>query len=141
MLGLSDNMDGGPEGSVDSVPVLSPAEVAQWAIGRYSGFTRERMQVSRPVPSGKAVAMQVTNNAMAPAFPVGCYVVIDREAPTSGAPVVVDTGRGAPMLRYLIDEGAEAVLAPENPQYPVVPLGESKIIGRVIETIVRRSFL
>lgn len=126
-----------------TVPLLTPAEVAAWGAGRYAqAQASERVQTSISISYGKGCAMTVANNAMAPAFPPGCIVVISREhEPSSGAPVVIDMGRGAPMLRYLIDEGTEPTLAPENPQFQLMPLGEGKIIGRVVEVIVRRTLL
>ncbi|MCC7047166.1 MAG: helix-turn-helix domain-containing protein [Alphaproteobacteria bacterium] len=132
----------GASTAMPTVPLLAPSEIGQWAAGKYEPNGGERVQTQAVYAYGKAVAMRVANNAMAPAFPPDSIVIVSREhAVVGGCPVVVDMGRGAPMLRYLIDEGVEPMLSPENPQFPVVPLGRGRIVGRVVEVVIRRSLL
>jgi repressor LexA len=144
LMGEGDGEAQPRSGVAHSVPLLSPTDLSAWARNQFKPVSsdHERVQCSVSTPYGKAVAMQVTNNAMAPLFPNGCIVIVSRAHPVqSGDAVVVDTGRGAPMLRYMIDEGAAPVLSAENPQFPLVPLGKAVIIGRVIEVIIRRILI
>lgn len=127
-----------------SVPVYQPMEVAAWAAGGYVPLEvadRGRCQTTALHGWNRAIAMPVQGPAMTPDIPAGAVIVLTRDGtPRSGDVVVVDVGRGAPIVRTLVDEGSGPVLVPTNSQFPVVPLpAGSRVVGRVVEIVIRRT--
>lgn len=90
-------------------------------------------------------ALQVTDESMAPEFPVGCVVIIDPTAsPVNGSFVIADSGAEGYLLRQLaIDAGgwrlvvANPAAQVRHPDTKIAP-GSGAILGVVTQRNIPR---
>lgn len=88
----------------------------------------------------RTFALRVENDSMEPDFPPGTILIVDPDLePRPGDFIIAKHPDGDPTFKRLTVDGGERFLKPMNPQYPLRPLGEARIIGvvRASERIFR----
>lgn len=129
-LGQDKNVEAGPAYSA-VVPLLSHNQAAMYKEFLDSEDV-ERIPVSAPV-SNQSFAMRVVGSSMEPRFPEGTVIFIDPNVPAvHGDFVVAKNGGGEITFKRLSRDGGELYLEPLNPRFPVKPLGDAEIIGKVV---------
>lgn len=87
-------------------------------------------------------ALRVTDDSMAPEFPLGCVVIVDPTlAPAAGRFVVAQTPAGTVLRRLAIGDGPDEghwALEALAPGYPRDPTEASAMLGCVTQRAGRR---
>ncbi len=133
-----------------SVPPLNTQEVVMAPLydGFPSTFSNDDPQYRGTIPFPRAklrhaevVAILLTDDAMFPDFPAGCYVVVDLKVttPYQGEPVVVRLANGSTVFRHWRRASRNAVtLAPGNRSWgPGTPFDaeHDRVLGVCVATI------
>jgi SOS-response transcriptional repressor LexA len=116
-----------------TVPTLTWESATHWQDAINS---LERIGVTCDI-TPNSFAIKITNDANAPAFPIGSWIVVEPDnIPTSGQWGILHE-RNAPeaSLKQLIIDGATPLLKSGNPAYPVKSLNDSVWIGVVKQLI------
>jgi SOS-response transcriptional repressor LexA len=75
-------------------------------------------------------ALRVEGDSMEPTFPPGMVVIIEPELdPLPNDFVVAVNGDNEATFKQLIKDGADWLLKPLNPRYPIKPLGTARVVG------------
>lgn len=136
---LSDefNVTIGPDILKERVPVISWVQAG--AFTEVTDPTSDEGWVSTTTRvSVRSFALIVRGDSMEPEFPEGSIVVCDPEiSPQPGDFVIARNGDNEATFKKLVKDGSDWYLKPNNPQYPMKPLGNSKIVA-VAREMVRK---
>lgn len=125
---------------VNTVPVVLPASLVRWKWD----VSLEELQTTAPYLKGTAAAITVTSEALSSVILPGDYAVISKaHQPEPNSIVLVTIGKSQePVLRKFVKEGGDSLLVADDHRYPTHHLDDgARIIGRLIETCRRTSFL
>ena len=125
--------------AIHVVPVVSSGALGRWSWDAVS----EYLQTAVLYPPQTAAAILVVSDALSSACPAGAYAVVSKAHPTPpGSIVLASLGRASePVLRRLVHEGRDDLLVADDNRYPSYRLDDgAKVIGRVTEFTIRRSF-
>ncbi len=135
----SANVEPGPE-RTGRVPLISWVKAGGWAAA---------VDVLGPdeaydwIETGVTVhphtfALRVQGDSMEPEFAAGSILVVEPELEAApGDYVIAKNGNDEATFKQLVRDGADLYLKPLNPRYPIKPLGSSRIIGVVRESVKR----
>lgn len=125
------------EGAASTVPIISWIELERGGL-MFDPALKEREQVSTTVNGGNTFAVRVCGDSMAPLFPGGVILIVDRDMKAEPGDYVIARWNGhEATFKQLVRDAGELFLKPANPQYPTRPLGEAEIVGVVRETVTR----
>lgn len=123
------------------VPVLEASAISKW----HWDAVAEVLQTAVMYPQGTAAAMRVHSESLNSTCPDGSYVVISKADDAKPGDVVLASvdrrGRAStdPVLRKYIKEGRDTLLVADDTRFPTYKLSDgARIIGRVVEVVVRR---
>ena len=122
-----------------TVPVVSVSSLIRWHWEAVS----QVIQTAVAYPDGLAAAILVSSDAMATTCPTNSFAVILKgHLADSGQIVLAALDRvSEPVLRKFVREGGHGLLVADDMRYPSYSVAEGvKILGRVVEVIVRRTF-
>lgn len=128
-------VDGAP---MYSVPVVSAASLTRWAWD----VVHEKLQTTVPYPPGTAAALLASSDAISSTCPTGAYAVISNAHQAQPGQYVLAAlgGSSEPVLRRFVREGSELLLMADDTRWPTYRVdGGAKIIGKVVEVVVRRT--
>lgn len=131
-----------PTGDVSSGPVIrSTVPLISWVqAGPYASAMDpedvsacERIETTARVGI-RGFALRVESTSMSPEFPPGTVIIVDPDLdPRAGDYVIVANGAAEATFKQLVRDGADWLLRPINPQFPVQPLPEHyRIVGVVV---------
>lgn len=130
LIRVSDNIT--PVLAVKMVPVLNKVNA-----GMFQDIVESHPEDIEYVPVyGMAkkytFALRVEGDSMTPGFPNGCVVIVDPEVQAKPNDYVIAiNGDNEATFKQLVKDGGDWYLKPRNPQWPIKPLGDAKIIGVV----------
>jgi SOS-response transcriptional repressor LexA len=122
-----------PWSTLGRVPLLSKEK---------AGMYLEEIREGNDLPTVQTVsqvnrytfAMKIDGDSMEPVFTSGCIVVVEPDiAPVGGDYVLAQVGSEATVKQLVIDAG-ERFLKQLNNRYPIKPLGDVVLIGKVVSS-------
>jgi SOS-response transcriptional repressor LexA len=115
------------------VPILTKDQAGMYKETIDSGDALPTVQTVSPV-SRYTFAMQVEGDSMEPAFTAGAVVVVEPEVIAKPGDYVVAVVNNEVTLKQLVGDAGEWFLRPANQRYPIKPLGNGVILGKVVSS-------
>lgn len=117
------------------VPLISNVQAGEFseAIDALSG-DYEQVPISI-TKSRYTFALAVVGDSMSPDFPEGTRLIVEPEMQFQAGDYVIAKNGEEATFKQLVRDSGEWYLKPINPQYPTKPLGGSRIIGVVRESV------